>query len=448
MRYFDRFTYNRIVLPLIFWGLKAASPFNQKVRRGFRERRGIWEELGRSTEALTGERTPRFWIHTSSAGEFLQSLPLLEEIKALWPEAAILFTYFSPSAHTLVSSSKLVDIPSYLPLDSRRNAEKIFTLFRPDILLFCRYDLWPNLIWEAERRRCPAVLINATLSTSSARMRPLVKGFFGRLCRELELIGAASAEDRENFLSIGVPAWKVEVTGDTKYDETYRRVSEISREDLPLEKNLEGKRVIIGGSTWPPDEGFLLSAYEQARSENGETHLILVPHEPSAARVKGLMERVEAWGLHGETYTQIRENDWEIRGDVLVVDRVGLLARLYALADIALVGGGFSRGVHNVLEPATLGIPVLVGPNYRKSPEAATLVREGGAIVIDDELALKNVLVSLLRDAGQRKSMGEMALQSIAKNRGATDRLLAVLQSTFPILFPPRGKRVKKPVKK
>jgi len=435
-QYFDRLLYNRVAVPLMFAGLKAASLFDHKVRRGFREREGVWEKLSQSTLELTGERTPRFWIHTSSAGEFLQSIPVLEEIKALWPSSVILFTYFSPSAHTLVSSSELVDIPSYLPLDRTRNAEKIFTLFKPDILLFCRYDVWPNMVWEAARRRCPAIMINATLNRSSSRMRPLVRGFFGRICGGMELICAASPDDRENFLSIGVPAWKIEVTGDTKYDETYRRVLEVTREKMPLQTALAGKRVVLGGSTWPPEEKLLLSAFTTIRNEFDDAYLVLVPHEPTPGRVGELADKVKELGFRPETFTALRDRDWRGDGNVLIVDQVGFLARLYGLADIAFVGGGFSRGVHNVLEPAILGIPVLMGPNYRKSPEAVALIREGGAAVIDDESALNDLLIDLFRDPAMQKSMGELAIQSVNKNRDATGRLLAVLQSTFPMLFP------------
>ncbi len=434
--FFDRVLYNRVVVPLIFGGLKAASLFDHKVRRGFRERTDVWEKLSQSTHALTDEQSPRFWIHTSSAGEFLQSAPILEEIKILWPSAVILFTYFSPSAHTLVSSSDLVDIPSYLPLDRTRNARKIFSLFQPDILLFCRYDVWPNLVWEAARRRCPAILVNATLNRLSSRMRPLVRGFFGRVCREMELICVASVDDRENFLSIGVPAWKIEVTGDTKYDETYRRVMEITREALPLQSALRGKRVILGGSTWPPEEKLLLSTFGSIRDEYGDAYLVLVPHEPTRGRVRELVDKVTEQGFRPEIFTNLRDGGWKGEGNVLIIDQVGFLARLYGLADIAVVGGGFLRGVHNVLEPATLGIPILVGPNYRKSPEAVALIREGGAVVFEDELSLKNILIDLFRDPEKRRSMGELAIQNIRKNREATGRLLAVLQSTFPMLFP------------
>ncbi len=438
--YFDRELYNRVVVPLIFGALKTASLFDHKIRRGFRERRDVWEKLNQSTLELTDDQTPRFWIHTSSAGEFLQSIPVLEEIKVLWPSSVILFTYFSPSAHTLVSSSDLVDIPSFLPLDRPRNAGRIFSLFRPDILLFCRYDVWPNLVWEAARRRCPAILINATLNRLSSRMRPLVRGFFGRVCREMELICAASPDDRENFLSIGVPAWKIEVTGDTKYDETYRRVMEVTREKVPLQTTLEGRRVILGGSSWPPEEKILLSAFAGIRDEYEDAYLVLVPHEPTRNRIRELMDKVKDMGFRPETFTVLRDSGWKVEGDVLIVDQVGFLAHLYTLADIALVGGGFLRGVHNVLEPATLGIPVLMGPNYQKSPEAVSLVREGGAMIIEDELALKHVVADLFQNPAKRKSMGELAIQNINKNREATGRLLAVLQSTFPILFPSGNK--------
>jgi 3-deoxy-D-manno-octulosonic-acid transferase len=436
MSYFDRFFYDKISVPLMHGSLRIAAFFNPKIKRGFREREDLWEKLEESTRSLTEENKPRFWIHSSSAGEFLQSVPVLEEIKVNWPDAVVLFTYFSPSANTLVRSSPLVDIPSYLPVDTRENAEKIFSLFEPDILLFSRYDVWPSLVWEAVRRRCPTMLINATLSGKSSRMRPLVKGFSGRLYRDLELICAASEEDRQNFLSIGVPAWKVEVTGDTKYDETYRRVQEISREPTPLEPYLSGKRVIIGGSTWPPDEKHLLTGYTRVKAMFDDVLLMIVPHEPTPGRVQELLKKSSDMGHHPETYSDLRDRGWQGSGDILIIDQVGFLARLYGLADITLVGGGFTRSVHNVLEPAAFGKPVLFGPNHQKSPEAIRLVREGGAQSIPDDQAMEETLIRLLQDPSEQKTMGELASQSIDKNRNATGRTLAVLRSTFPKLFP------------
>ena len=437
MKYRDRLLYNAVAVPLMYLGLKAVSLFNRKVKRGFQERRGLWERLKRSTEEISEERKPRFWIHSSSAGEFLQSVPVMEEIKTNWPSALIFFTYFSPSATALVRSSSLVDISSYLPLDSKENAGKIFSLLKPDILLFSRYDVWPNLMWEAGRRRCPAVLINATLNMESSRMRALARRFFGRLYSDLELICAASTADRENFLSIGVPAWKVEVTGDTKYDETFERITDLSQQTTPLDSVLSGKRVIIGGSTWPPDEKSLLSAYVNLKKTFHDLFLMIVPHEPTPDRVEELIRDSSAMGHRPVTYSTLRNHNWRGEGDVLIIDQVGLLARLYGLAHIAVVGGGFTRGVHNVLEPAVFGVPVLVGPNYRKSPEAITPHRDGGAITVESEEAMEMGLLNLLRDRDKQKSMGESALESVSKNLNATERTLAVLWSTFPTLFPP-----------
>ncbi len=436
MKFRDRLLYDTIAVPLIYGSLKIVSLFSRKVKRGFRERRDVWERLTRSTEKITEEMKPRFWIHSSSAGEFLQSIPVLEEIKANWPEAVIFCTYFSPSADALVRASTLVDIPSYLPIDSRENAGRIFSLLRPDILLFSRYDVWPNLMWEASRRRCPAVLINATLNRESSRMKLGVKGFSGRLYSDLELICAASEEDRENFLSIGVPAWKVEVTGDTKYDETFKRVTVLPQEKTPLESYLSDTRVIIGGSTWPPDEKYMLSAFANLKKTFHDLFLMIVPHEPTKNRVKELIRDSSSTGCRPETYSELRDHAWQRECDVLIVDQVGFLARLYRSAQIAVVGGGFTRGVHNVLEPAALGIPVLMGPNYGKSPEAVTLCRDGGAKMIDSEEAMEATLSTLLSDSDEHKTMGEMAKHSVRKNLNATEHTLAVLRSTFPILFP------------
>ncbi len=436
MRSLDRFLYNAFALPLIYGGLKAASSIHPKIRKGFRERKKIWKKLAETNSIVDEERKPRFWIHSSSAGEFLQSIPVLEEIKKNWPDSVIIHTYFSPSAESMVRSSQLVDIPSYLPADNPGNAKKFFALVKPDFLIFSRYDVWPNLVWEARIRSCPAVLINATLSEESQRMRRGIRGFYGRLCSDLELICTASEADRDKYLSIGVPAWKVEITGDTKYDETYRRVINLSRETNPLERFLVGKMVIIGGSTWSTDEKYLLSAYSRLKKIFPEALLLLVPHEPTSGHVNDLMGRSSSSGCQPITLSSLPDRGHGAPWDVLIVDRVGLLAGLYSLAHVVLVGGGFSRGVHNVLEPASLGLPVLMGPNYRKSPEAVTLVRNGGARAVSGEGEVEKILHDLLNDRETHKSMSELSLKSVQDNLGATGRTLEVLRSSFPSLFP------------
>jgi 3-deoxy-D-manno-octulosonic-acid transferase len=432
----DKFLYNTFALPLIYGGLKVASPLHPKIRRGFRERKEVWTKLSEVNSLIDEDRKPRFWIHSSSAGEFLQSIPVLEEIKKNWPNCVIIFTYFSPSADAIVKSSRLVDIPSYLPADSQGNVKKIFSILKPDILLFSRYDVWPNLVWEAGFRTCPTVLINATLSEESLRMKKWIRKFYGRLCSDLELICTASEADRDKYLSIGVPAWKVEVTGDTKYDETYRRVLELSRESNSLEPFLVGKRVILGGSTWPVDEKHLLSAYSRIKKIYPDAVLLLVPHEPTPGHVNNLIKRSSAAGCIPVTYSSLKEQSQHDLWDVMIVDRIGLLAGLYTLAYIVLVGGGFSRGVHNILEPASLGLPVLMGPNYRKAPEAVALARHGGAKIVTSDGEVEKVLLDLLNDREAHKSMSELALKSVHDNLDATGRTLEVLQSSFPALFP------------
>ena len=437
MRYLDTFLYNKLAVPLLAGGVCAAAPFNPKIRRGLQGRRHVWGDLSRYLSADSDERKPRFWVHAASTGEFLQSLPILEAIKTKWPKAMIACTYFSPSADRVVRSSQLVDCPSFLPIDSRKNMKRFFSLLDPDILLFSRYDVWPNMVWVARERSCPSVLVNATLNPDSFRMSRVGRGFYGRLYGDLELICAASDDDRESFRAVGVPAWKIETTGDTKYDETYSRVTGLSKEENPLAPHLAGKQAIIGGSTWPPDEGFLLPAYARIHRVLEDTMLVLVPHEPAPRRVNLLVEHASALGLRPQTWTSLKERDWRVDGDVLIIDEVGILAGLYGLARIAVVGGGFSRGVHNILEPASLGLPVVIGPNYGKSPEALALVREGGAIVVSNEGEMEKAILDLSQNPESRRSAGTIALEHVRKNLGATGRTLAVLRATFPALFPP-----------
>ncbi len=436
MRAADRFLYDTIGLPVMIAGLGAVSPFVPKIRRGFSERRGLWKRLQESLSRCPEEAKPRFWFHASSAGEFIQSRPLLEDIRASCPGALIAATYFSPSADRVVKKSPLVDVSSYLPVDTKGNANRMFSLLRPDLVIFSRYDVWPNIVWEACRRNCPAVLINATMSPESSRIRWPAKTFHGRLYSDLELICVTTREDREHFLSIGVPAWKIEVAGDTKYDEVYNRVAAAGVGKSPLKPLSGDGRMVIGGSTWPPDEKILLDAFGEIRKTCPDLSLILVPHEPTARRVRGLTQRILGMGFAVESYSAVTGGGGRIEGkevDVLIVDEVGPLAGLYGSADIAYVGGGFSSGIHNVLEPASLGVPVIIGPKHRKAPEAISLVRDGGATVVTSAEEAKRSISGLLGDDQRLESMGAAALDSVRKNLGATGRVMAILRTTFPL---------------
>ena len=435
MRSLDRILYNALALPAMVGGLRLASFCVPKVRNGFRKRKGLWERIQGTMAGITEDAAPRFWFHASSTGEFLQTLPLLSAIRSSWPGALIAFTYFSPSADRFVRSSPLIDLPSPLPPDTPGNARRMFSILEPDILVFSRYDVWPNLVWEACRRNRPVVLINATLGPLSGRMRSLWKGFHGRLFSDIELICAATQGDRERFLSIGVPAWKVEVSGDTKYDETYQRVTTLARDPMPLKSPLTGRRVLIGGSTWPLEEDFLLTASAAIRERFPNLFLLLVPHEPTPRRIRELLRRSSRSGLRPATYSSLKDGISLDDIEVLIIDEVGRLAGLYPLAEIAYVGGGHTREVHNVLEPASISLPVLMGPRHARTSDAAILIEAGGAAVIRDESELKEQLCHLLDDRQALHRMGETALECVKKNLHGTERTLAILRSTFPTLF-------------
>jgi 3-deoxy-D-manno-octulosonic-acid transferase len=415
------FSYNAVLIPLFWLTVGFLALFKQKVRRAIRGRRGLFESLAAKTAQLGSG--PRLWVHSSSMGEFEQAKPIISALRQQMPNVKILVTFFSPSGYEHSRTYPLADIISYIPFDSSRNARRFIDLVKPTVAVMVRYDIWPNHIWELHRRKIPVIIANATMRRNTPRRLPLIRQFHRHVYNAIDRILTVSPSDVAMFRVLGITRPLLEAIGDTRYDQVAARSAEARKRSIIPSGILQGKKVIVAGSTWPEDEAVLLPAFLQMRQKLSNLLLIVVPHEPTIDHLEELERQ-----LHGQVrtirFSALNEYSGE---EVVIVDSIGILLVLYASAHIAYVGGSFRQGIHNVLEAAVYGIPVLFGPRHRNSHEPLQLVERGGAFVINDAMELQRTLLNLLDDDIARTTAGNRASAFVQANLGATQRILSHL---------------------
>ena len=434
---FWKFAYNAFAVPAMFVGFYCAQCCTPKIREGIKGRKRVFAELvDRLQTARNLEKTA--WFHFTSVGEFEQAKPLIE---AIYAETRIVLTFFSPSVAPNAQSYPYADAAVYLPLDTPRNAERLIRLIEPSLIVFSKFDIWPNLVWKASKHGIPIMVVAGTLHATSKRLSRFAKPFFRSVHRYIRVHCAISEADAARFQELCSPVHEIVVTGDTRYEQVYRRAVSVEpdTEFFPgqatlgrsLQAHIAMKRpILIAGSTYTEDERVLLPAYQLLRENTPENfpHLILVPHEPTPERIKEIRGHLNRAELTHLCFSELTPEADLSAMDVLVVDSVGLLAKLYRLADIAFVGGSFRGSVHNVMEPAAMAKPVIFGPTVQNAHEASLLVDRGGAKLVWTAQALAGAIITWLDDADARTTAGNIGKQLIAENLGAVERTLVHLR--------------------
>ena len=424
---FWKFAYNAFAVPAMLIGFHCAGCCNPKIREGIEGRKRVFSEL---TDQLQSARDleKTAWFHFTSVGEFEQAKPLIE---AIYTETRIVLTFFSPSVAPNAKSYPYADAAVYLPLDTPRNAERLIRLIEPALIVFSKFDIWPNLVWKAAKHEIPIIVVAGTLHAGSKRLSGFGKPFFRSVHRHIRVHCAISEADAARFQELCSPTHNIVVTGDTRYEQVYRRAVSVEpdAEFFPGQGSLK-RPILIAGSTYTEDERVLLPAYQLLRKNmpDNHPHLILVPHEPTPERIKEIRGHLMRERLEHLCFSEITPEVDLSAVDVLIVDTVGLLAKLYRLADIAFVGGSFRGSVHNVMEPAAMAKPVILGPTIQNAYEASLLVDRGGAKLVRTAQGLADAITVWLDDADARTTAGDIGKQLIEENLGAVDRTLAHLQ--------------------
>jgi 3-deoxy-D-manno-octulosonic-acid transferase len=418
-----------VVVPAARLALHGLARANPKLARGIEARRGL-EDRWREGALRCAGRRPRVWLHAASAGETLQARPLGDAFREAHPQAALFYSFFSPSAERMVAGWNAPDVADYLPFDWPAAMRAQLESLDPDAIILVAGELWPNLIWTAAERRVPLAQACCRLAGGSARMELPARALMGRLYREFRAISAVTEEDAALLRRMGVSPDAVRVTGDTRIDVSIARVEEALAMPPAWEPPAGAGPLVVAGSTWPADEAVVLPAVARLRARHPGLVALLVPHEPSEAAVARIERRASELGLGtGRIARPGATAAMGLHGDgaeppVVIVDRVGLLYRLYRMADATYVGGGFGGAVHNTVEPAAHGVPIAVGPDHGDPAEVAALERAGALATVATAEALVARWGEWLDDPAEGRRAGSAGRAEIEAARGATARTL------------------------
>jgi 3-deoxy-D-manno-octulosonic-acid transferase len=412
MRWLSVFLYRFVVYPVLFLTAHLAALFNETVRFGLRDRYCSVKRLKKFQNS--GKEVVYF--HASSLGEYEHIRPL---IYRLGEKYQIVVTFFSPSGYKHAKKQFDDETHFYLPFDFYGLWRKLFRKLRPKVVIISKHDIWANQLFAAKKEGIPTFLVNASLAKGSSRLNRMYRFFYGEAYRSLTGIYTISEEDKarfEQYFALG----NVKVVGDTKFDQVLIRKKQAeTKHHIPDDwwrKNL----VITFGSIWPEDYQIVREPLSVLLKGHAQVKLLMVPHQLHENFIEQMQKDFSQFGVARFTGTQDHLN----RARVLIIDVVGILAELYQYAQIAYIGGSFKQGIHNVMEAAAYGIPVIYGPKHKNSFEAEKLAREGGAFVIKTSEEFYEVIKRLIDHPRFRTEHGEMVRTFVEKQTGATERLL------------------------
>ena len=370
---------------------------------------------------------PLAWFHAPSVGEGLQARAVIEAFRRTHPDAQVVFTHFSPSAEQLAARMP-VDYHGYLPYDRRRDVDVALDALNPSVMVFTKLDLWPELATRAHARGAAVAMVAATVLADSGRLKWPQRTQLRPGYAVLDAVGAVSSSDSTRLQRLGVNPANITVTGDPRVDSVLAAADAIDPAD-PVARLMESRDTLVAGSTWPADEDVLIDAFVRIHAQIARARLVIVPHQPHEGHLARLENRIRNAGLRSVRLSAVTSERGE---EIVIVDRVGILATLYATGEIAYVGGGWgSAGIHSVLEPAALGRIVIIGPADRGSTDAR-LLDEAGALIRLPRTGAGDALASRWRDLlesdSARNGPGERARAALERARGASLQSVAVIE--------------------
>ena len=398
-----------------FLGIRLAAIFNPKLQLFVAGRRNSFDILQAKIEP--SDRV--IWFHVASLGEYEQGLPLLKKTRDAFPSHKIVLTFFSPSGYEVVKDKTPAAAVLYLPFDTFSNAKRFLDLAHPEWVVFVKYEFWPIYLKTLRDRKIKTLIVSAIFRPSQAFFKPY-GGWMRKSLRTFNHFFVQNETSKKLLSDIGFK--NVTVSGDTRFD----RVGEILQRDNSLDflrKFKADQTCLVAGSTWPEDEALLVKYINQNKAKKQK--YVLVPHNIKQDSILILREKIE---LPTVLYSEISDKN-PADFSVLIVDAIGLLTKIYAQADLAYVGGGMATGLHNVLEPAVFGIPVVIGKYYDKFEEAKQLVACGGVISVSNQNELNEALNGLFNDVGKRAKQGNINNTFIGEKLGATSLIMDYILS-------------------
>lgn len=423
------FLYN-IAVYIVSFTIKIIAVFNKKIALFVDGRKDVFFQL----EDSFNTEDKVIWFHCASLGEFEQGRPIIEKLKlqasnskSKFYKFKVLVTFFSPSGYEVRKNYDVADLVTYLPLDTKKNAEKFVEIINPVMAIFVKYEFWPNLLRELKNKRIKTILVSGIFRKDQS----FFKAYGNWMRKSLYTFSHFFVQNDVSVKLLNTIGFdNVTLSGDTRFD----RVFEITQQEIRLDFAKEFKRdktILIAGSTWSKDEELLVDFINNNELKNshlrrGEKYII-APHNINPENIKKLKQIINKKVVLYSEKEAKNLSEYQ----VLIIDTIGILTQIYKYGDIAYVGGGFGSGIHNILEPATFGIPIIIGPNYQKFNEAKDLIDEKACISVQNSIEFDNAITLLFSDDDLRKNKGNIAKEYIANNVGSTQTIMNYINTNF-----------------
>ncbi len=407
------FIYN-LIIHIVYFFIKIIALFNAKLKLFVDGRK----ETFRALESIkTNDKV--FWIHAASLGEFEQARPIIEQLKILYSDYKIVVTFFSPSGYEIRENYDLADVVCYLPFDTSKNVKRFIKQAHPDLAIIVKYEFWPNLLNELRKTKTKTILVSGIFRKDQLFFKSYGKWMHNFLSAFNHFfVQNTSSKELLNQVNFN----NVTVSGDTRFDRVHKILNQDNSIDF-IEDFKNNTYTVIAGSTWKEDEDLLVNYINEVASD--EEKFIIAPHKINSESIESLRKSILKKAILYSERNNVDLKDYQ----VFIVDTIGLLTKIYAYANAAYVGGGLATGLHNILEPATFGIPVIFGGNkYQKFNEAIELLELGGSKTITNQKELNSILANLKKDITLRMAMGESCKNYISNNIGATPTILEYIK--------------------
>ena len=395
--------------------LRCIAPFNHKIKQGVKGRTESFNIL----KSNLNSQNKTLWFHCASLGEYEQGLPVFKALKAHYSKHKIVLTFFSPSGYEIRKQTSIADVVTYLPIDTKKNAKRFLNMVHPELTVFVKYEIWPNYLNEIKARKLKAILISASFRKNQSYFKfygaPLKKALFA-------FDHIFTQNEASKLLLNSINYNDVTISGDTRFDRVSDQLSQNNTLDF-IEIFKQDKLCVVAGSTWPEDDALFIDFINSEASK--DIKFIIAPHNIKSSQIASFQEKLKTNTL---LFSQKEQKDLS-KAQVFFIDTIGLLSKIYSYADIAYVGGAMGHtGLHNTLEPAVFGVPIIIGSNHSKFPEAKDMIDNLGMFPVSNQQEFNNILKELITDKQKRLISGNHNLEYIKKNKGAVNHILKYLQ--------------------
>lgn len=410
------FLYNILIATAYFF-LRIIALFNKKIKLFVQGRKQTFHKL-----SSINKNDKVIWLHASSLGEFEQGRPIIEQLKKQFSNYKIVVTFFSPSGYEIRKNYNLTEIVCYLPFDTKTNVRKFVQQLHPNLAIFIKYEFWPNLLSELKKNNIKTILVSGIFRENQSFFKPYGSWMRNKLSAFNHFF-VQNTHSKNLLNSIGFT--NVSVSGDTRFDRVFKILQQNNSLDF-ISDFKNKKHLLVAGSTWKEDEELLINYINNEASE--EEKFIIAPHNINKKNCTELKKSILKKTILFSEKEQQNLGDFH----VFIIDTIGILTKIYSYADVAYVGGGLSTGLHNILEPATFGIPVVFGGyQYDKFKEATDLVSLGGCRAVKNQQEFTNLIKMLYSDSFFRKQLGEINKKYVKDNVGATNLILNYINTNL-----------------